>query len=78
MAVGDDAATAGYAIVPDTGEEGRVRFGAREINRTRDYIAVLKKLVPSNKSDVRKGAGITSGTAAPTGGDNGDIYFQVI
>jgi hypothetical protein len=39
MAVGDQAAAAGFAVVPDTGEEGRVRYGAREINRTRDYIA---------------------------------------
>ncbi len=31
MAVGDDATAAGFSLVPDTGEEGRVRWGAREI-----------------------------------------------
>lgn len=35
MAVGDDATGKGLPLVPDTGEEGRVRWGAREINRTR-------------------------------------------
>lgn len=78
MAVGDDAAAAGYPLVPDTGEEGRVRWGARELNRTRDFIALLTKLVPANKSAARTASGITSGTAAPSGGENGDIYFQVI
>lgn len=39
MPIGDDALAAGFPIVPDTGEEGRVRWGAREINRTRDFIA---------------------------------------
>ena len=39
MAVGDDAVAAGMQKVPDSGEEGKVAYGAREINRTRDYIA---------------------------------------
>lgn len=78
MAVGDDATAAGFAIVPDTGEEGRVRYGAREINRTRDYAAQVKASVPVGKAAYRTAAGITSGTALPTGGNDGDIYFQVI
>jgi len=52
MAEGDAAKTAGYAVVPDTGEEGRVRWGGREINRTRDYIAALLAMIP-----VRRGHG---------------------
>ena len=36
MAIGDDALAAGYALVPSSGEEGKVKYGAREINRTRD------------------------------------------
>jgi hypothetical protein len=48
MAVGDDAASAGYALVPDTGEEGLVRYGAREINRTRDFIALVKAMIPDD------------------------------
>lgn len=78
MAEGDLAAAAGYAIVPDTGEEGRVRWGGREINRTRDYIAALSAVVPVGTSGYRTAAGISSGTADPTGGNDGDIYFKII
>ena len=78
MAVGDDATAAGYPLVPDTGEEGRVRWGAREINRTRDLIALVKGLIPSGKAASRTAAGITSGTADPTGGNDGDIYFKIV
>ena len=78
MAVGDQAVAAGYSVVPDTGEEGRVRWGAREINRTRDFIAQLKALIPTGKSAYRTAAGITSGTADPTGGNDGDVYFKII
>jgi len=78
MPVGDQAQAAGYPIVPDTGEEGRVRWGAREINRTRDLVAAVLGLVPSNKASYRASAGISSGTADPTGGNDGDIYFKII
>lgn len=78
MAVGDDAAAAGYSLVPDTGEEGRVRWGAREINRTRDYIALVKNLIPNSKPNFRTASGISSGTADPSGGADGDIYFKII
>lgn len=78
MAVGDDAINAGYTIVPDTGEEGRVRWGAREINRTRDFVAQVKALIPIGKAAYRTAAGITTSTAAPTGGNDGDIHFQVV
>lgn len=78
MAVGDDAVAAGYSVVPDTGEEGRVRWGGREINRTRDYIALLRALFPTGKSGYRTASGITSGTADPSGGNDGDIYFKVV
>lgn len=40
MPVGDDALAEGYPLVPDTGEAGRVRWGALEINRTRDFVAL--------------------------------------
>lgn len=78
MAVGDQAAAAGFALVPDTGEEGRVRWGAREINRARDYIAQVKALIPTGKEAYRTAGGITSGTTAPTGGNDGDIYFKIV
>lgn len=78
MAVGDQALNAGYPTVPDTGEEGRVRWGARELNRTRDFIAQLKALIPGSKAAYRTAAGISSGTADPTGGNDGDIYFKII
>jgi hypothetical protein len=78
MAVGDDALAAGYPIVPETGEEGRVRWGAREINRARDFIAQLKVLLPTGKAGYRTAAGISSGTAEPAGGNDGDIYFKIV
>jgi hypothetical protein len=78
MAVGDQAAAAGYVLVPDTGEEGRVRWGAREINRTRDFIAAVKGLIPTGKAAYRTASGISSGTTDPTGGSDGDIYFKII
>jgi hypothetical protein len=80
MPIGDTADAAGYLIVPETGEEGRVRWGAREINRTRDYLATLKALIPTGKSGYRDKTGITSGTAdpAPASGSDGDIYFKII
>lgn len=90
MAVGDAAIAAGYPVVPDTGEEGRVRWGAREINRTRDYIAQVKALIPAvwpvanggtgatNKAAARTNLGLRSGLTAPSGGDNGDWYAMII
>lgn len=90
MAIGDDAQQAGYTIVPDNGEEGKVKFGAREINRTRDYIAqVLFKIKTvwavadggtgaNNKAQARTNLGIRSGEAFPTGGDDGDLYIKIL
>lgn len=78
MAVGDDATTAGYPLVPDSGEEGRVRWGSREINRTRDFIAQVKALLPVGKAAYRQTSGITSGTAVPERGEPGDIYFRIV
>lgn len=80
MAAGEDATQGGYPLVPDSGEEGRVRWGAREINRTRDFVAQLKVLIPVGKAAWREASGITSGTTVPavTVGDNGDIFFKIV
>ena len=78
MAIGDQAEAAGYPLVPDSGEEGKVKWGSREFNRTRDFIAQLKALIPVSKTSVRTSAGISSGTAEPTGGMDGDIYFKIL
>ena len=78
MAIGDQAAAAGYPLVPDSGEDGKVKWGAREFNRTRDFIAILKSLIPGSKDASRTAAGITSGTSDPTGGSDGDIYFKIL
>ena len=78
MSVGTEAAAAGYPLVPDTGETGRVRWGAREINRTRDFVAQIKSQIAATPAARRTAAGISSGTANPTGGSNGDIYFKII
>jgi hypothetical protein len=78
MAIGDQATAAGYPVVPDTGEEGRVRWGGREITRTRDLLALLKGIIPVGKGGYRTAAGISSGTGVPTGGNDGDIYFKIV
>ena len=91
MAVGDDAAAAGYPLVPSTGsEDARVKFGAREINRTRDFVAAVKALIENvwpvtkggtgatTKSGARTNIGITSGTLDPMGGEDGDVYFKIV
>jgi hypothetical protein len=78
MAIGDDAAAAGLPLVPDTGDEGKVRYGAREINRTRDEVALTLAQIPVGKAGYRTASGITSGTADPSGGTDGDIYFKIL
>jgi len=78
MAIGDEAIAAGMTVVPGTGEEGKRKYGAREINRTRDYVARAIAMIPIGKSGYRSASGITSGTGDPTGGENGDIHFKVI
>lgn len=78
MAIGDNASEAGFPLVPDSGEEGRVRWGARELNRTRDFVAQVKALIPTGKAAYRSASGISSGTADPSGGSDGDIYFKIV
>lgn len=78
MPIGDDAQAAGFSLVPDTGEEGRVRWGARELNRTRDYVAQTKAIIPTGPAGYRSAAHITSGTADPSGGADGDVYFKIL
>lgn len=94
MAVGDDATAAGYSLVPSTGsEDAKVKYGAREINRTRDYIAQVKALIPSiwpvtkggtgadNAAQARINLGFTSGTANANNGDgqsDGAVYFKIV
>lgn len=79
MAIGDDATAAGYALVPDTGSDAaRIRWGAQEINRTRDYVGQIKAALPTTKAEYRTAAGISYGTASPSGGDDGDIYFKLV
>jgi hypothetical protein len=76
MAVGDDAAAAGFPLV--NGASDKVVDGDTEINRTRDLVAQTKALIPVGKAAYRTAAGITSGTADPSGGTDGDIYFKII
>jgi len=78
MAIGDDALAAGFSLVPDTGPDGLVKDGAKEINRTRDYVAQTKSAIPVGKAAYRTATGISSGTADPAGGADGDIYFKII
>jgi hypothetical protein len=77
MAIGDDATAAGFPLVPSTGEDGRVRWSPREDNRTRDFIAQVKNLIPVGKSAYRSASGITYSTLDPSGGSDGDVHFKV-
>ena len=67
MAIGDSAIEAGLPLVPESGEDGLVKYGAREINRTRDFVALVRKLLPGK---------ITISSSDPSGGSNGDIWFK--
>lgn len=94
MPVGDDATAAGWPLVPDSGSGGEVRLGAQEINRTRDFAAQVKFLIPSvwpiNKGgtgagdfvSARANLGISSGTAdasdAVGGANDGNVYFKIV
>lgn len=78
MAIGDQAQAAGLPLVPDTGEDGKVKWGAREINRTRDQVAVTMGSIPASKFAFQTATGISSGTAEPSGGTDGDIYFKIV
>ena len=76
MAVGDDAVAAGFSLVD--GSIVLLKDVDLEINRTRDYVAQTKALIPVGKAGYRTAAGISSGTADPTGGADGDIYLKII
>lgn len=100
MAIGDAAISAGYPLVPDSGEGGKVKWGAREINRTRDFIAQQGSQITQQGSQVTQQGSLVAqqgsqiaqqgsqiaqlvnktryGTADPTGGIDGDIYFKVL
>lgn len=80
MAVGDDATAAGYPVVPNTGDPGKVKLGAQEINRTRDFIAQVQGLIPVGHAAFQVSAGITQGTDTPNNavGSDGDIYLQTL
>lgn len=80
MALGDDAQAAGYPLVPGSGEEGKIKYGAREINRTRDFVGQLSQLIPKNVDGFRNGAKlkIIYADPAPADGADGDIVFRVL
>jgi hypothetical protein len=84
MAIGDAAQAAQYLVVPEDGPDGRVRWGAREINRTRDYVAEVKSIVPVGRQAYRTAAGIFYGTNGPpvatTPGQylDGDVYLHIV
>lgn len=81
MAIGDDATDAGYPLVPNTGEDGRVRYGAREINRTRDFVAQVKELIPVGTGGFQEATGIVIDVTDPVDADgrpDGTIFYKVL
>lgn len=71
MAIGDSAAAAGMDIVPETGENGKVKYGGREINKTRDYTAERTKRTAPNIA-------IHVGAQAPANPVVGHLWFEPI
>ncbi|MGN7968025.1 hypothetical protein [Microbacterium sp. 22296] len=71
MAIGDDAAAEGLPIVPQTGEDGKVKYGGREINNTRDIIARRTKRSAPNIA-------IHVGASAPANPVVGHLWFEPI
>lgn len=71
MAIGDAAAAAGLPLVPETGEDGKVKYGAREFNRTRDQIAERTARSAPNIA-------IHVGPSAPANPVTGHLWFQPI
>lgn len=69
MAIGEDATAAGYPLVPNTGDPGKVKLGAQEINRTRDFIAQVQALIPVGISAYQAASGIHMGSTPPGTGD---------
>lgn len=81
MAVGDDAVAAGLPLVPGVGEAGKVKYGALEINRTRDMVAQNAARIPIGVNGFQVASGINYGTAAPINTDgkpDGTIYFKLV
>lgn len=79
MAIGDTAAGLGWPLVPDTGEEGRIRHGARELNRTRDMAAEAFNAVPNSKTNFQKASGIRygEGNAPADWASQGNLWIQI-
>jgi hypothetical protein len=94
MAVGDDAAAAGFPLVPESGPGGEVHNGFLEINRTRDLVAQVKALILSNWPINKGGTGATTAAGARVnlgisygadaasdsvgGAVDGNIYFKIV
>lgn len=80
MAIGDAAAAAGLPLVPGTGEEGKRKHGAREINRTRDFVAEAIKMIPVGVDGYRSSVKINAGPGVPGPNDGveGEIWFQIV
>jgi hypothetical protein len=92
MAVGDDAVAAGYTIL--NGSVDLVKDGDTEINRTRDWIALVKNMIQAVQSVATGGTGATTAAGArtnlgicgaitysnlpPTGGAVGDVHFKYV
>lgn len=77
--VGDATVAKGWHQVPETGSPAAyASLGAQEIMRTRDYIAGVDDKIPLGKPAFRAASGISSGTADPSGGNNGDLYVKLI
>lgn len=70
--------------LPDIPDSAPIAAGNDEINLTRQRMEsriqplALGGTGGTTKPTARTGLGITSGTANPSGGADGDIYFKIV
>lgn len=67
----NDDGTVSFEDVTDYSQTGSI-YGAKEVNEEREAInAIIDEL-------SKKQSQITGGTAAPSGGEDGDVYIQFV
>jgi hypothetical protein len=73
--------------LPDVPDTGKITDGNDRMSETRQALNTLyARITPvtlggtggTTKATARSGLGITSGTANPSGGTDGDVYFKIV
>jgi len=73
--------------LPDIPDTDKIADGNEAMSATRQALnALAARITPvtlggtggTTKATARSGIGITSGTANPSGGTDGDVYFKIV